>query len=108
MRCHSKAEGMRNLSCVPGVLPASKTLSSASMKCHHGCLLPHQDPLLLLIQALHSHPPRPKEPPQRLWTPQPVPCTGHLWGQGMVLCTGVVKGSDLSSAVLEAKSFNLL
>ncbi|KAF2986323.1 hypothetical protein EK904_009852 [Melospiza melodia maxima] len=35
-------------------------------------------------------------------------CTGHLWGQGMALCIVVVKGSDLSPTVLEAKAFNLL
>lgn len=52
--------------------------------------------------------PGPKEPFQRLWIPQSVLCTGQLWGQGTVLCIEAVKGSDLSSTVLEAKSLNLL
>lgn len=50
----------------------------------------------LCSSSLSLPSPGPKEPPQRLWTPQPVPCTGHLWGQGMVLCMVGMKGSDLS------------
>lgn len=75
------------------------------MKCHHGQLLPHEDPQSLVMQPFT--PPQDLESLPRDFGPLSL-CTGHLWGQGMALCIVVVKGSELSPTVLEAKAFNLL